>query len=105
MYKEFSELLETISNTPAANHIFDFDEDAPKLSKSDAELFHQLAAKFLFASKRTRPDIQTAISFLCTRVSKSDIDYWSKLRKVFDYLNHTLDLLLILLANNLKVAT
>ena len=36
----------------------------------DGVLFHHLAAKLLFLCKRARPDIQTAFTFLCTRVKE-----------------------------------
>ena len=39
--------------------------------------------------KRVRPDIETAISFLMRRVSKSDVDDWWKLKRVLAYLKNT----------------
>jgi hypothetical protein len=40
----------------------------------------------LFAAKRARPDIQTAIAFLCTRVKAPDVDDYKKLSRVVKYL-------------------
>lgn len=37
--------------TPAANHLFEINEDAPKLNEADAELFHHLTAKMLYLGK------------------------------------------------------
>ena len=54
--------------------MFQVNEQAKKLGKSDAETFHKYVAKLLFAAKRARPDIQTAIAFLCTRVQAPDED-------------------------------
>ena len=48
-------------------------ENAEKLDKEKAELFHLIITKLLYVTKRLRPDIETAIAFLITRVSKSDI--------------------------------
>ena len=41
--------------------------------------------------KRVRPDIETSISFLMRRVSKSDVDDWGKLKRVLAYLKNTID--------------
>ena len=46
------------SATPAAHHLFDIAEDATKLSKADADIFHHFVAQPLNISKRARPDIQ-----------------------------------------------
>ena len=41
--------------------------------------------------KRGRPDIETSISFLMKRVSKSDKDDWNKLRRIIGFLKGTID--------------
>jgi Reverse transcriptase (RNA-dependent DNA polymerase) len=57
------------SSTPAANHLFEVNNDNPtKLDKDKAIQFHHNVAKLLFLCKRARPDSQTGVSFLCTRV-------------------------------------
>jgi hypothetical protein len=66
-------------------------------------MFHHNDAKLLFLCKRARPDIQTAVSFLCTRVKSPDVDEYKKLRRVMQYLRHTIDLSLTLEADNTKV--
>ena len=38
--------------------------------------------KLLWVNKRGRPDVAVAISFLCTRVQKPDMDDWKKLAAV-----------------------
>ena len=53
-------------------------------------------AKLLFAAKRARPDLQTAIAFLCTRVKSPDLDDWKKLIRVLSYLRDTIFLPLVL---------
>ena len=50
---------------------------------------------------RARPDILTAVSFLCTRVSKPDVDDRYKLRRVLQYLRSTPKLHLTLECENL----
>ena len=51
--------------------------------------------------KRVRPDIETAISFLMRRVSKSDVDDWWKLKRVLAYLKNTIDDVRIIGASSL----
>ena len=82
--------------TPAANHLFKTNPYAAKLHKTKAELFHHFTAKLLYVSRRARPDIQTAISFLCTRVREPDHDDWKKLKRVMRYLRKTIDLVMTL---------
>ena len=40
--------------------------------------------------KRLRQDIETAISFLCTRVKYRDIHDWVKLRQLLQFLSQTI---------------
>ena len=60
--------------TPATNHLFQTNENAERLGATDAVLYHHLVAKLLYLGKRTRPDLLTAISFLCTRIQSPDVD-------------------------------
>ena len=60
--------------TPAAEYLFETNEDPTYLDEESAEFFHHMTAKALFLAKRARPDIQTAVSFLCTRVKRPDED-------------------------------
>jgi hypothetical protein len=67
------------ASTPAAIHLFEINAASKKLCPEDAETFHHITAQLLNLSKRSRPDIQMAISFLCTRVAQPDTDDWKKL--------------------------
>jgi hypothetical protein len=60
-------------------------------------------AKGLFACKRARPDIHTAIALLCTRVKSPNQDDWNKLVRLIKYCNGTRDDKLILSTDNLHV--
>ncbi len=82
---------ESTSVTPASEHLFELRE-SPPLAKDKANLFHTWTAKLLYLSKRTRPDILTAISFLTTRVKEPTEDDWTKLERVMKYLNGSKDL-------------
>ena len=46
--------------------------------KDKSEIFHKFVAKGLFASKRARPDILPAITFLSTRVKSPNENDWMK---------------------------
>ena len=48
-------------------------------------------AKLLYVCKRSRPDVETAVAFLCTRVSKSDVFDWEKLMRLLGFLKGTID--------------
>ena len=84
------------SAKPAAHHLFDIAEDATKLSQSDAYIFHHFVAQVLYLSKRSCPDIQLAVSFLCTIVRGPDTDEYNKLARVMKYIQGTIGLPLIL---------
>jgi hypothetical protein len=60
-------------------------------------------AKGLFLCKRARPDIQQAISVLCTRVRDPNQADWEKLMRVMKYLNSTREENLTLSADDLRV--
>jgi hypothetical protein len=94
--EEFPEDITRNASTPANRYLFDIREDVPKLSGSRAEIFHSTVARLLYICKRSRLDIQNAVAFLTTRVSKPDEDDWKKLKRVLQYLRGTLDDKLIL---------
>jgi hypothetical protein len=89
--------------TPAGEHLFTVTENPTYLDDPDAELFHHLTAKLLFLCKRARPDLQTAVAFLTTRVKRPDVDDYKKLGRVIKYLRGTPDLALTLEADNAHV--
>ena len=101
--ESFPEDVVRAASTPAAAHLFEV-RDAEKLDNDKAETFHSITAILLFLSRRCRLDIQTAVAFLCTRVSCPDTDDWKKLRRVLQYLNSTIDLVLTLGADDISKA-
>ena len=74
MLEELPDDMAGTAATPAANHLFDVQENGTKLDQQKSDFFHHNVAKLLFLCKRARPDIQTAVAFLCTRVKSSDED-------------------------------
>jgi len=90
--------------TPTANHLFQVNEADPQMLDDDkATMFHHHVAKLLFLCKRARPDIQTAVAFLCTRVKGPDKDDYKKLGRVIKYLWSTMDMPLTLEADNMSI--
>jgi hypothetical protein len=91
--------------TPAGGHLFDVNEATNDmlLDRERADFFHHNAAKLLFLCKQARPDIQTPISFLCTRVKNPDADDYKKLGRVMKYLRGTLHMPLTLEADDLQI--
>jgi hypothetical protein len=73
MLDELPPDLASKAATPAASHLFQLNEDAEKLDKYTAQLFHHNVAKLLFLCKRACPDMQTAIAFLCTQVKEQTL--------------------------------
>jgi Reverse transcriptase (RNA-dependent DNA polymerase) len=99
MIEEFPETLKE-SNYPWNENLFKEDEKAIRLSKERSEMFHKIVAKGLFASKRGRPDILPAITYLCTKVKAPNENDWLKLRKMMEFLKRTRDDVLTLEANS-----
>ena len=83
--------------TPAAVHLFKINKENPKpLDKEWKDLFVHLVMQGLYLSQCGRPDIRTAISFLCSRLKSPDEDDYKKLTRLIRYLRHTLHMCLIL---------
>jgi hypothetical protein len=105
MVDEFSVKLgaDDVAPDPAASDLFQYKEESKSLDKDRAAEFHTVVAKGLFASKRARADIHTAIAALCTRVKNPNEHEWNKLVRLMKYLNGTQGDKLILSADNLHV--
>jgi hypothetical protein len=97
MLEEIPEDMNGDKPSPAREHLFKGnDEDPTKLEEKQRMIVHRNTAKLLFLSQRARPDVQTATSFLCTRVKESDTDDYKKLTRIMQYLRATKYLPLIL---------
>ena len=98
----FGEELTGIVTSPCARHLLETRDDAEQLDEARKEIFHTVTAKLLYIEKRARPDIETAVSFLTTRVDRSDVDDWKKLKRVVQYLKQTIDDVRIIGCNDLQ---
>ncbi len=74
--EDFPEEITGGAPSPHTNHLFRIreEEKAVLLPEEQASAFHHAVAQLLFLSGRARRDIQTAVSFLTTRVKKPDED-------------------------------
>ena len=95
--------MDGIPPNPAGKHLFDVNDKTTKLDVKTAELYHHKTAKLLFLCKRARPDIQTAVAFLCTRVKSPDKDDYKKLTHTIRYLCGSINMPLTLEANNTRI--
>ena len=85
------EIIKDADTHPATASLFIVNEDSPKLSQEKADIFHTVVATLLHVCKRTKPDLEVAISFLSKRVQTSTEEDWKKLRRVIQYCYGTLN--------------
>ena len=74
------------SPTPASDKLFETDKNSEKLSEKEADYYHRIVARLLFASKRARPDLLTAVSYLCSTVKSPTISDYNKLKRTIRYI-------------------
>ena len=104
MLSELPKDMDGTAPTPAASHLFEVDESATKLDEDVSIMYHHNTARLLFLCKRARPDTQTAVAFLSTRVKSPDNnDYYKKLGRTLKYLGGTLYMSLILEADDISI--
>ena len=79
------------------------DKDCEKLPHSKTAQFHNLVAKTLYDTKRSRPYTCTAVVFLTTRVRAPNLDDWAEMVYTMRYPRGTRTLPLILSANGSSI--
>jgi len=106
IHEDFPEEITSGAPTPHADYLFKIrDKNDPKyraLPEEQALAFHHAVAQLLYLSQRARRDIQTAVSFLTTRVREPDEDDWGKVKRVLKYLKSTRTMPLRLVIEQLK---
>jgi len=83
-------------NNAAPLNLFKDAEDSAELDEKKQEEYHTITAKTLWLSQRSRPDIQVATGYHCTRVKCPNADDWDKLKYLMQYLWKTRFLPLII---------
>ena len=99
--EDFGEDVRKKVSSPAAHGLFQVDSESSPLSKEKSDVFHSVVAKLLWVMKRGRPDIETTIAFLCTRVKGPTYQDWCKLRRLIRFLHDTIDDTRTIRADNL----
>ena len=56
---------------PALSKLFKVRKEEKLLTSDEAEKFHSIVAKLLWIMQRSRPDLETDVAIICTRVKKS----------------------------------
>jgi hypothetical protein len=84
--KEFGETKGAVS--PALANTFEL-TPGEELSDVSRKKFHKTVAQLLYLTKRARPDMLVAVSFLCTRVRNPTRQDWKKLERAMGYLART----------------
>ena len=77
--------VDEVVTTPARPCLRKINLECSQLCSKKQEVFHSIVTTLLWVVKRARPNLETDISFLCTRVTKSDESDWTKLRRVIAY--------------------
>ena len=88
---DFGQEITRSATSPAKRDLFEIKEESRDLTEKDREIFHSVVAKLLYVSIRGRLSIILPIAFLCTRVACSTEQDWTKLKRVLEYLNGTID--------------
>ena len=87
------------AKTPAGSHLFKVNDSPVLLDKDRATIFYRMTMQLLYLCQRGRPELRTAISFLCRRNQAPDEDDYKKLTRVMQYLQGSIDLKLVLSAD------
>jgi hypothetical protein len=86
------------TSTPATNAIFE-KGDSPILSDNHSKKFHSYVMRLAFLSKRVKPELNVAVSYLSTQVTKSSVYDLRKLDRAIRYVRDHLGDGITLLAN------
>ena len=87
----FGEDVSIPVTSTAKKNLFSVNENNKLLDERKSDTIHSTTQKLLFVAKRSRPDIQPTLSFLCTRVQKSNVTDWEKLKRLLQFINDTID--------------
>jgi hypothetical protein len=109
MFDYFDDILTTIdkaepkggvTKTNAAPvSLFKVDESCENIKQDKDVEFHNLVAKILYSTNRSRPDTCIAIAFLTSRVRAPEKDDWNELVHLMRYIRGTCTMSLIMSAN------
>ena len=97
MLQDAPDEMKGTATMPAAPHLFKVNNKDPQfLGVEKKMIFVHLVMQGLYLSQRGRPDIRTAIAFLCGRLRSPDEDEYKKLTRMIQYLCGTKGMVLTL---------
>ena len=73
-------------NTAAPSNLFQVNDKEYLLYEARQEEYHTITVKTLWICQRSRPDIQLAIAYHCTRVNKATDTDWAKLKHLMQFI-------------------
>ena len=77
--------------TPATKELYNDLEDERLLDDEQSDIYHSVVQKLMYLCNRARPDIEPALSYLFTKVSRPNQGDRAKLDRVLDFLKVTKD--------------
>lgn len=101
VFEAFGEDIKGTVSSVATRNLFNIDQTLLLLHKDKADVFHSVVARLLWNMKRSCPDLETAVSFLCTRVSCPTEEDWNKLYRVLQFVKQTKDDTQIITVDNI----
>jgi len=93
--------VEGYATSPAAETLFQIDEESPALDAEQLAVFHSRVAKVLYLAKRVRIDCLCATIFLATRILNGTQQDWDKLDRLLRYINATREIGMVLEGSNI----
>ena len=101
MLQDAPEEMKGTATTPATSHLFKVNDQNPRLlGPEKKKIFVHLVIQGLYLSQQGRPDIRTAIPFLCGRLRDPDEDNYKKLARMIQYLRGSKEMVLTLRASD-----
>ncbi len=91
-----------VTGSPTTKEMYNVSDQWKKLSEDERKWYHSKTAKLLYLAKCARPNILTAVIFLCTRVQGATYEDKQKLKRVLGYLKGTADRKLFVCAQREK---
>ena len=79
-------------NSPAKSHLFEINEESPRLDDTSSQKLHRGIAQLLYLGTHVRPDILCSIIFLTSRVQNLTDEDLSKFMDILYYLNGSVEL-------------
>ena len=86
---EYCHLIDESVVCPNTSDLFEAETNPQLLTGDDISRFHTIAAKLLYLAKRTRGDILTPVSVMCSRVKEPSKNDLIKLLKIVRYISGT----------------